>query len=198
MIQRTVRLNIRMMGTPEIYVGETPLILNHLKSRALLFYLAATGRPHTREHLAALLWGESGQSEASHSLRSSLYHLRKSLSANQIEEVLISDGELLRFDPASYECDRIEIRRLLSQRDEQALAKAVTLRRGPLLQGFTLTDAPLFDDWVQVEDSNLNHVCFEALESLASWAESREAWRDAINYVQQMIQVDSLAEAAQQ
>ena len=36
------------------------LVLNQLKARGLLFYLAATSQPHTRDQLATLLWGESG------------------------------------------------------------------------------------------------------------------------------------------
>jgi DNA-binding SARP family transcriptional activator len=107
-----VRLHIRLMGTPEAFGGGISLVLNQLKSRGLLFYLAATGQPHTREHLATLLWGESGQSEAYHSLRSCLYHLRKALQAAQLDEVLISDGDLLRLDLSASRCDVIEFHRL--------------------------------------------------------------------------------------
>src|SRR5512138_2172831 len=114
MLEGTARLAIRLMGTPELYAGGSPQTLNHLKSRALLYYLAATGKPHTRSHLATLLWGESGQSEAYHSLRSSLYRLRRALQDIQIDNLLISDGELLSLDPACYECDVIEFHRLLA------------------------------------------------------------------------------------
>jgi DNA-binding SARP family transcriptional activator len=68
MIDGNVCLNIRLMGTPEISSGGLPLALNQLKSRGLLFYLAATGQPHTRAHLTTFLWGESGHDEAHHSL----------------------------------------------------------------------------------------------------------------------------------
>ncbi len=74
MSNEIARLHLRLMGTPEVSMGEIPLVLNQLKSRALLFYLGATAQSYTREHLATLLWGESSQSEAYHSLRSSLYH----------------------------------------------------------------------------------------------------------------------------
>ena len=36
------------------------LVLNQLKARGLLFCLAATGQPNTRDQLATLLGGESG------------------------------------------------------------------------------------------------------------------------------------------
>ncbi|RPJ19923.1 MAG: hypothetical protein EHM33_29530, partial [Chloroflexi bacterium] len=192
------RLNIRLMGTPEFTFGGMPQTLNHLKSRALLFYLAATGQAHTRAHLATLLWGESGQSAAYHSLRSSLYHLRKTLQLVQADGVLITEGELLSLAPASYECDVLEFRRLLAQDAEMALSRAIALQRGPFLQGFTLADTPAFDDWVQIENTRLAQACFEALDRLTTWAESRAAWTDAIGYAQKMIETDTLAEAAQQ
>jgi len=198
MFEGTVHLNIRLMGASEISMGGMPLALNHSKSRALLFYLAATGQPHTRDHLATLLWGESGQSEAFHSLRSSLYRLRKAMQAVEVDEAIVSDGELLRLDPASYECDVIEFYRLLTQENEHALSQAVALRRGPFLQGFAITDAPGFDDWMQTENTRLNQACFEVLDQLTIWAESREAWTVAIGHAQQMIQMDVLAESAHQ
>src|SRR5512143_3486141 len=148
MLEGMARLSIRLMGTPEFTFGGIPQTLNHLKSRALLYYLAATGQPHPRSHLATLLWGESGQSEAYHSLRSSLYHLRKALQAVQADQALVGDSELLRLDPDSYQCDVIEFYRLLTQGDESAVSQAVTYYRGPFLQGFTIPDAPVFEDWV--------------------------------------------------
>src|SRR5258707_6612041 len=197
-MQRKAHLNIRLMGTPQVFVGEMPLALNHLKSRALLFYLAATRQSYTRDHLATLLWSESSQSEASHSLRSSLYHLRKALQTLGAEDALVSNGELLTLDPAFYECDLIEFYRLLAQGSEQALAQAVTLNRGSLLQGFSATAAPVFEDWIQAESARLNQASLHALERLTTWAESREAWLDAIHHAQQLLQIDPFAEASQQ
>src|SRR5512134_4005027 len=166
MLEGTARLGIRLMGAPEFTFGGIPQTMKHLKSRALLFYLAATGQPHTRSHVATLLWSESGQREAHHSLRSSLYHLRKAMRSIQAEAVLISDGEFLSLAPGSYECDVLKFQRLLTQGSETSLAHAVTLYRGPFLQGFTLADASLFEDWVQVENTHLKQSCFEALDHL--------------------------------
>ena len=198
MFERTARLNIRLMGTPEISIGGVPLVLNHLKSRALLFYLAATGRPYTRDHLATLLWGESSQTEAYHSLRSSLYRLRKAMQAAKAGEALIRNNGLLILDPDSYTCDVIEFRRLLRQAQEDTLSQAVELRKGLFLQGFTPGEAPMFDDWVQTENARLDRECLEALDRLTALAESREAWTLATRYAQQMMQIDPLAELAHQ
>src|SRR5215469_5928530 len=79
MANNSSQLTINLLGTPEVHSAGTPLALHNHKARALLYYLAATGRPHTRDHLATLLWSESPESNARHSLRSSLYHSRQAL-----------------------------------------------------------------------------------------------------------------------
>ena len=74
-----VQLRIRLPGTPEVWIAGTPLMLHHQEARTLLYSLAATGSLHTRNHLATLWWSESPESNARHSLRSSLSHLRQAL-----------------------------------------------------------------------------------------------------------------------
>jgi len=120
------------------------------------------------------------------------------MRAQQADRIFVSDGELLSLQTDTYECDVVEFRRLLSQGHEAALAHAVALYRGPLLQGFTLPDAPSFEQWMQMEEARLSHECLDALKRLTDQAELREAWGTAIGYVQQMIQIDPLAEVAQQ
>ncbi len=55
------RLSIHLLGAPDVQVAGSLLTLNNQKVRALLYYLAATGQPHTRDHLATLLWSESSE-----------------------------------------------------------------------------------------------------------------------------------------
>src|SRR6266581_2905822 len=135
-----VHLTVRLLGTPDARIAGAPLVLHHQKARAILYYLAATGRFHVRDHLATLLWSESPESNARHSLRSSLYHIRQALQEHGRADALVVEGDVAGF------------RRLLaeggtSRREEKAeaaLREAVRLYRGPLLQSFTLSNAPLF------------------------------------------------------
>ncbi len=191
------QLTIRLLGTPDARVAGVPLVLNDQKSRALLYYLAATGRPHTRDHLATLLWSESPDSNARHSLRSSLYHIRQALHAKGAGKVPAGDSDqvYLRLDDDA--CDIAHFRRLLAEGSESALVEAISLYRGPLLQGFTLTDAPLFEEWVRFEETTLRQAYAGALQRLATWAEQRQAWNEAITYVQRIVQLDPLSEEAQ-
>jgi DNA-binding SARP family transcriptional activator len=192
------RLMLRLLGAPEVRVAGSPLALNNQKARALLFYLAATGQPHTRDHLATLLWSESPAPEARHSLRSALYRLRQALRGGEAEGALSEDHDLLSLQLAGPEaCDVTRFRHLLSEGGERALAEAVTWYRGPLLQGFTLAEAPLFEEWQRFEEARLNRAYADALEQLTAWAEARQAWGEAIGYAQHSVEVDPLAEDAQ-
>jgi DNA-binding SARP family transcriptional activator len=192
------RLTIRLLGAPDVQVAGSPLVLNNQKARALLFYLAATGRPHTRDHLAALLWSESSDSDARHSLRSDLYRLRQALRQGGADKALSGDGESIVLRPAEYKCDVIRFRQLVAEASEGSLSEAAALYRGSLLEGFTLGDAPLFDEWFRLEESALSRTYLQVLDQLAARAESRQAWPDAISYVQQIVQLDPLSEDAQQ
>src|SRR6266568_4417290 len=193
-----VQLRIRLLDVPEVRIAGVPLILHHLKARALLYYLAATGSLHTRDHLATLLWSESPESNARHSLRSSLYHIRQALHAKGANETLVGDGDLVYLRLEHDACDIALFRRLLAESSEKAMAEAASLYRGPLLQDFTLTDAPLFEEWARFEASALRQAYLGALQRLATWAEQLQAYSEAITYVQRMIQLDSLTEDSQQ
>jgi len=170
----TARLMIRLLGAPEVQVAGTPLVLNHLKAWALLFYLAATGQSHTRDHLATLLWSESPGSDVRHSLRSSLYRLRQALRPGGAASALIIEGDQVRLQLGEGECDVTCFRQLASTGSESALAQATSLYRGPLLQGFTLADAPLFEEWARFEEARLSEAYLDALDRLAAWAEARQ------------------------
>ena len=193
-----VQLTIRLLGVPEARIAGVPVVLHHQKARALLYYLAASGRSHTRDHLATLLWSELAESNARHSLRSSLYHIRQALHVKGANEMLIGDGDLVYLGLDHDACDVTHFRRLLAEDSEHAIAEAVSLYRGPLLQDFTLSDAPLFEEWVRFEASALRQAYLGALQRLATWAERRQSWAEAITYLQRIVQLDSLFEEAQQ
>ncbi|HEU5229142.1 MAG TPA: AAA family ATPase [Ktedonobacteraceae bacterium] len=193
-----VQLTFRLFGTPDARIAGRPLALNDQKARALLYYLAATGQPHTREHLATLLWSETVESKARHSLRSSLYHIRRAFSIAQVDETLTSKGRMISLKIAEDACDVTHFRRLLNQDNEQACLQAIALYCGPLLQGFMVSDAPMFEEWARFEESTLRQSYTAMLHRLLSWARERHEWDQAIAYSQRMLRLDPLNEEAQQ
>src|SRR2546422_11263766 len=110
-----VHMAIRLFGSPESRIAGVPLVLHNHKAKALLYYLAASGRSHTRDHLATLLWSESAESNARHSLRSSLYHIRQALPVKEANEMLIGGGDLIYLRLDRDACDGTHFRQLLAE-----------------------------------------------------------------------------------
>ena len=72
-------LGLFLLGTFRIERDAHPIALPTRKVESLLAYLALFPEPHPREKLAALLWGDSTDEQARHSLRSALTTLPKPL-----------------------------------------------------------------------------------------------------------------------
>jgi DNA-binding SARP family transcriptional activator/predicted ATPase len=191
------QVEIRLFGAPEIRVAGMPANLPQQKACALLCYLAATGRAHAREHLATLLWSESDASGAHHSLRSTLYLIRRALQEHSAIDSLVIDRVFVRLDLGTLSCDLLRYYELMAVNTESSLAKAVALCHGPFLQGFTLRDAPEFDRWQRQTAIDLLASSRAALERLIDLATQREASSDALRYLQLLTQLDPLDESAQ-
>jgi len=53
------RVHLHLLGSPEVYLGVSPLTFPTRKALALLIYLAVEANEQPREHLATLLWPEA-------------------------------------------------------------------------------------------------------------------------------------------
>src|SRR5690349_20392974 len=122
-------------------------VLAQPRRLALLAYLAsATPRGmHRRDQLAALFWPELDQDHARAALRQAVYVLRGALGAAAIvsygdEEVGV-DFDLVHCDVAAF--DRAV--------EAGQLEKALDIHRGVLLDGFFISDAPEFEQWLERE-----------------------------------------------
>jgi DNA-binding SARP family transcriptional activator/tetratricopeptide (TPR) repeat protein len=153
-------LVIRLLGIPEIRLGEQPLTFRTRKVLALLVYLVAERGMHSRESLMALLWPESSQSSAAATLRTTLSRLRKALGP--IGDILITEGGNVGFD--SNPLIDLDWLRAAAHEDTSPddLRSILTLDRGEFLEGFSLPDAPSFDDWVSTQRG----ACLRQLETI--------------------------------
>src|SRR5262245_65867743 len=78
--------------------GDQPLVIPIRKAQALLSYLALPlGQAHSREKLAALLWGDMRDAQARAGLRQALFALRKAFGASSPLRMV---GETVGLDPA--------------------------------------------------------------------------------------------------
>ncbi|MFN2201002.1 MAG: AfsR/SARP family transcriptional regulator [Caldilineaceae bacterium] len=194
-------LRIRLLGAPRLELDGNDLNLGRRKTEALLAYLAVTGRPHSREHLAALFWPDASQSSASTYLRRSLYELRKQLDSSY---VVAHKGS------ATFVCDNVwldttEFQILLDQAQEQPASKlnqrltllsnALDLYCGDLMAGFTLPDCPDFDDWQFFEREAYRHDALGALDELIRLHSEFGQLRPAIERARQRLALDSMDES---
>src|SRR5947208_3845721 len=83
-------LTLQLLGPPSVSVSRAPPGpgMGAAKNLALLAYLALEPGSHSRESLAALLWGESPEQAARASLRQALRRLRAAVG----DELRIGDG----------------------------------------------------------------------------------------------------------
>src|SRR5688572_18153404 len=146
-------LRLAFLGTPEVDHSDRVITFPTRKALALLAYLAVEGGRHTREAIAALFWPESDEEQARGSLRYTLTALRGALGeANDVPHVVADRGGLGFNTSASVELDTnlVQAAYTLSAREPHgamtALVRASEVCRGEFLQGFSLRDAPDFDE----------------------------------------------------
>jgi DNA-binding SARP family transcriptional activator/TolB-like protein len=145
---------------------------------ALLAVVAVAGRRGiSRDKLGALLWPESDQERARHSLSQWLFTTRRDL---KVEDLFLGTTEL-RLNPDRITSDVGEFQEAVAA---GAVDQAAALYAGPFLDGFHLSGAAEFERWVDGERARLAHDHHHALESLAEQRAAAgdrrgavEAWR---------------------
>ena len=190
-------LQIRLLGAPQISLqGAGVPSLTLAKGQALLFYLAVTGRVHTRPALATLLWGDLPDAAARANLRKALHELRQDLAP-----YLFIDRELVALaEEAEVWVDVVEFETLLGDTatagSDDPVRRAVDLYRGDFLEGFYVRDAPDFEDWWLAERGRLRDLMLGALRSLAD-RHAREGHLDeAIALTRRLLDLEPWREAA--
>ncbi len=166
-------LQIRLFGGLHIAQAETPLtdfISN--KVPALLAYLAVEPRPHSRDTLATLFWGDLPDADAKNNLRQALSNLRKLLEAH-----LNISRDSVEFNTAQpYVLDVAQFDRLIRDNTPlQTAAQAEQLRcaaalyHGDFLAGFQVRDALEFDDWAIAQRIHWRELALHTLHTLSTW-----------------------------
>ena len=208
-----------LLGPPEVRHADQSLLFTTRKEQALLIYLAVEGRVHLRKTLSEQFWPEGDAMHGRAALRISLLHLRHLLgedagvdavphllitrdtlgldltSAIELDLHILHEAwalarALTRTAPTMLEGER---RSVLVQ-----LQRAASLPRGEFLEGFSLRDAPAFDDWVRFQREywhlHINEI-FDRLSQMQFEAGELEA---AIETVSRWLVLAPLQEDAYQ
>ncbi len=176
-----------------------------VKVQALLAYLAVTARPHTREALAALFWGEMSDEDAKANLRQALANLRKLAAPN-----LLIARDTVEFNgdsPYSLDVEAFEktvTANLQSadpattapgQKDDRSiimgeLQAALDLYRGNFLEGIAVRDAPEFEDWLVARREHYHDLAVQGFNVLAARLAAQGTYREAITAVRRSLALD--------
>src|SRR5256885_1587852 len=208
-------LRLSVLGTPEVFHNGSRLTFPLRKAQALLLYLGVEGGMHSRSKLAALLWPDSEPSDALKGLRNALTLLRHLLvgpdSSASPHSHLLSEHELLGLDPhAPLELDLDVVQQAWhqaqrlssapSQEQRAALVSqvqhALSLVRGPFLEGFWLREESGFDHWVQQQQQQWQVRLHFLFERLSSWQESGGELEPARATLTRWLALDALSEEA--
>lgn len=194
-------LHIQVLGGLHIAQGSDPVTgFLSRKSPALLVYLAVTQRSHSRNALAALLWGESSDADARSNLRQTLSNLRR-----HFEPYLHITREAVAFNTAApYTLDSEIFEQHLHaaanattlEHSAAALREAAALYQGDFLSGFLVRDAPAFEEWTVPLQARFRELALQALYSLTMLYSSRAAYPQAIDYATRLLALDSWREEA--
>lgn len=151
--------------------------LTQRRRMAILALLAAGGeRGVPRDRLLALLWPERDAERAGHVLTQLLYAERRDAGSD-----LFHGTKTLRLNGAVATSDLAQFEAALAAGDAES---ALRLYHGPFLDGFHLSDAPGFEEWLDRERRRLADLARGAAERLARAAAGGPSavgwWRRAV------------------
>jgi TolB-like protein/DNA-binding SARP family transcriptional activator/Flp pilus assembly protein TadD len=189
-------LNLTLFGGFEARRGSGAVVdLPGQKERALLAYLAMTpGDAHPRERLAGLLWSERGDRQARDSLKQALMRLRRCLEASD-GGALRADRQSVALKRAAVSVDVLAFERFIRDGTVDALAQAIAIYRGDLLEGIAIHDQA-FENWLLVERQRLRQLLERALADLMAQALDGGDAEKAADAARRLLLLDPLSEAA--
>jgi DNA-binding SARP family transcriptional activator len=166
------------------------------------YLLLYRGRPHARETLAALLWGDSPTAISKKYLRQALWQLQSALNAHAAASarhllVVETDWIHINQDAGSW-LDVAEFERSFSvvqgvrgrEMDEggaRLLEDAVALYKGDLLEA-------CYEDWCIYERERLQNMFLAMLDKLMSYCESHDQYENGLQHGARILACDRARE----
>ena len=214
MAGQALPLHLFVFGPPEVRLGAGLLTLPTRKTLALLIYLGLEAGAQPRAHLATLLWPESSPQRSYASLRNTLGHLQTALrraSGQTQTHYLIVTRTTVGLNPeANLDLDVQTVNRayVLARADRASrtlpegsaslplLQSAAACQRGAFLAGFSLGDAPDFDDWAALQREVWHRRLSLILDRLSEIQFAHGEFADATDTAAHWIALDALNEAA--
>lgn len=197
-------LRIFLFGKFEVRCAEQALTnLEARKVQELFSYLLLyRDRPHARETLADLLWGNCSTTQSKGYLRKALWQLQTALDTQPElgnRGVLLIESDWIQLNPeADFWLDTAVFEQTftlvqgvpgkeLDCQCAQTLQSAVDLYRGDLLEGW-------YPDWCLYERERLQYTYLAMLDKLMDYCESHHEYETGITYGRQALRYDRARE----
>ena len=202
------RLTLRLLGSLQVICDGSSVTFAYDKVAALLAYLAVeSGRPHSREALAELLWPDRPSATSRHSLSQALTALRRAVD---LQSSLTLNRETIQFNSDDdYSLDVAEFNRLIDASDRHPhprqeacaecaarLEQAASLYLGAFLTQFSIGDSAAFEEWALVRRETLHRRGMQALAQLVGYHEAQGDFERAITFARRQLELESWDEAA--
>jgi DNA-binding SARP family transcriptional activator/tetratricopeptide (TPR) repeat protein len=190
------KLEIRLLGDLAVLRDGRALELPaSKKTRALLGYLVATGKPQLRERLCEILW--DGPDDPRGALRWALTKIRPLLDEGKTAR-LVADRERVAFEAHGARVDLLILQSELA--GGVAAASVATLRaaaerfRGEFLEGLDLPACYHFHEWCVGEREAMRTLRLSVLAALVE--KLRDDPEEALRFARARLAIDPLAEVA--
>jgi DNA-binding SARP family transcriptional activator len=186
-------LRLALLGPPVVLRDGLPVTFDTRKAVALLALLAVTGREHSREQLADLLWPDADSAKGRASLRRTL-----SVTAAVMSAGLTISRAAVTLELTAVQVDVREFEALIVRADAESLERAVELYRDDLLSGFVLRGCPDFEEWQSSVAEGLRQELARGLQRLVTACIAEGDLERATGHARRWLQLDPLHEPAHQ
>jgi len=177
---------LKTLGHPAVCGGDGSAVPGlRKKDLALLIYVCVEGAAvHARGRLASLLWGESPEERARHSLTQALGRV-----ARAVPRALAADKEVVRCG-TGVKCDAVAL-----LRGDPPVDDAFSLYAGPFLEGFDPgAGAEEFREWADRRRAELRNAALRLLERAGEEAAAADQWARALRLAERAVEIDPVWE----
>jgi len=194
-------LSVRLFGKFSAHHDEHLLdALEIRKLQDLFCYLVLyRDRPHARETLASLLWGNTSTAQSKAYLRKGLWKLQEALAAPARQQILLVESDWVQLNTKADLWLDVEVfeqafnlaqgipGEQVTADCAQALRSAVDLYRGDLLEG-------CYQDWCLYERERLQNIYLAILDKLMGYCEAHQEYEHGLAYGARILRYDRARE----
>ena len=194
------KLQVRLFGRVRIQREEDiPLTIDSKKALGLFCYLLLhRERPHTRDVLAEMNWGENSSANPKKYLRQAIWQIQSTLDSSPQDDcqaLLLTEPDWVQLNPAApLWLDVAEFEAVCSQtfrkpisdlspEEFHCMQQAVYLYQGDLLEG-------CYEDWCLYERERLQNMFLSLLDRLMEYCEYHNQFEDALAYGDRILRLD--------